>query len=263
MFLLWLLGMYLALCVFLFLFQDRLVYFPESGLSSTPRDVGLAYREVRLETEAGERVYAWFVPHPDPRGTVLFCHGNAGNISHRVGTLRLLHDLGLATLIFDYPGYGLSEGSTGEQACYRAARAADDWLRAEGCERIVVWGRSLGGAVAAQVALERPPRVLVLESTFTSMPELGQRLYPWLPARWLTRNRFDTLLKLSSIDTPVLVIHSEDDEVIPSEHGYELYRAAGSPKRLVTLIGDHNNGFMDSGPRYTGEIDLFLDEYLK
>ena len=156
-FLLWLLGVYLALCVFAFLFQDRLLYFPESGVYSSPREIGLSHQEVWLATEAGERVHGWYVQHPEPRATVLFFHGNAGNISHRLQTLRILYDLGLATLIFDYPGYGLSEGDVGEEACYRAGRAGESWLREEGHDRIVFWGRSLGGGVAAQVALERPP----------------------------------------------------------------------------------------------------------
>lgn len=255
----WIAGAYAALCVLMYVLQGRLLFQPSSELEATPADVGLGYEDVELESAPGERVHAWFVPCPRPRALVVFCHGNAGNISHRIGTLELLHGLGLSTLILDYPGYGRSPGEPGEAACGRAVGAALAWARAraDGLP-VVLWGRSMGGAVAATVAARVAVDALVVEAAFTSLPDLAQELYPWLPARRLCRFRFDTRHSLAAIRAPKLLVHSRDDEVVPYPHAERLLEAAAPPKRLVPIGGDHNGGYFTSGSAYRAAVDAFL-----
>ncbi|TDJ68782.1 MAG: alpha/beta hydrolase [Planctomycetota bacterium] len=272
--LLWILAAYCGVCVLLYVFQSRFLFFPAAEVAVTPAAVGLAFEDVWLTTEMDERVHGWFVPCNQadspgatgevwPRATVVFCHGNGGNISHRLETLQVLHRLGLATLILDYPGYGRSGGSPGEEACYRAARAAERYVREVlGAERVILWGRSLGGAVAARIAAECSPDALVLESTFTSVPDMAQELYPWLPARILARFQFDTLGRIGGIACPKLIIHSRGDEIVPYAHGERLYAAACEPKSFQAIQGGHNDGFLASGGAYLEAVRGFLDRHL-
>lgn len=255
---------YGAVSVAAFLFQSRLVYFPNvpsRALGPGPDSIGLAYQQFDIPTADGVRLVAWYVPVSEPRGTVLFFHGNAGNISHRLESLRVFNDLGLAALIFDYRGYGESEGEISEDGIYRDADAAWRHLTEEmgvAPDRIVVFGRSLGAAVAAYVASRQEPAALILESGFVSLPELGARIYPWLPVRWLARIHFPAAEFLQSATCPVLVIHSRDDEIIPYEQGVKLHAAAREPKEFLEIRGGHNDGFLVSGPLYLDGLDAFV-----
>jgi uncharacterized protein len=255
---------YAAIALTIFLLQDRLVYFPTREIEGTPRDVGLDYEDVRIETSDGLALHGWWVPAEEARGALLFMHGNAGNVSHRLHSLRLLHDLRLDVLIFDYRGYGRSEGRPTERGTYLDARAAWDTLVARGVapERVVLFGRSLGGAIAAALATEVTPVGLVVESTFTSVPALGARIYRWLPVRTLARIHYDTAARLERYHGPVLIVHSDADEVVPYAHGRELYERAHEPKRLLTIGGAHADGYMTSGARYRDGLDDFLSEVL-
>jgi len=244
-------------------FQERLVYFPSRALDATPADAGLAFREARFPAADGVLLHGWYVAADRPRGTVLFCHGNAGNISHRLETLRLARDLGLNILLFDYRGYGRSQGRTTEQGTYADARGAWDWLRAETGERpdrMVVWGRSLGGAVAAHLVAElaEPPAALILESTFTSLPDMGAVAYPFLPVRLLARMRYPVAEDLARVRCPVLVAHSPQDEIVPFRFGERLFAAAPEPRRFLRLRGDHNDGWRLTGREYVQALDGFL-----
>lgn len=255
---------YTGICLFLFLFQSRMVYLPYSVLEADPSDVGLAYEEVQLPS-GPETVHAWYVPAQHPRGTVLFCHGNGGNISHRLDTLVLLHRLGMNTLLFDYRGYGRSTGTPSEQGTYADGQAAWDWLLAQGTppERIVLLGRSLGGAVAARLAVENAPAALVLESTFTSVPDMGASLYPYLPVRLLSRFSYDTLARLPKVRCPVLIAHSPADDIVPYALGRTLFDRASEPKAFLELTGDHNSGFLLTGEAYVNGLDIFFTQALK
>ncbi len=256
---------YLLMCLAVYLLQARLVYLPHRTLLATPDDVGLPYERVALAAADGVALAAWFLPVEDARGVVLLCHGNAGNLSHRLDTLRILHGLRVSTLIFDYRGYGQSEGTPSEEGTYRDAEAAWRWLveqkRAKP-ERIIVFGRSLGGGVASWLAAEREPAALVLESTFTSLPDVGASLYPFLPVRLLARIHYPTLERMAAIECPVLVVHSPDDELIPYSHGRALFDAALGPKHFLELEGDHNNGFELTGQAYADGLDAFLTRCL-
>lgn len=265
-----LLAAYLGVCGFLYFNQTRMLFFPHREVEASPADIGLAYEDVSLQTEDGVGLHAWFVPAPAERAAraseplvMLFCHGNAGNVSHRLDTLRLFHELGLATLLFDYRGYGRSQGEPSEEGLAADARAAWEYLaQARGVrpERIVLFGRSLGGAVAARLATEREPAALIVESSFTSAADIGARRYPFLPVRLLCRFRFSTLAGVTGARCPVLVAHSPEDEIVPYAMGRELFAAAKAPKSFLELVGDHNRGHLLTGERYAQGLAAFLDE---
>ncbi|MDR5893566.1 alpha/beta hydrolase [Halomonas mongoliensis] len=269
----WLVGIalvYLLVVALAWAFQERLLYLPHMGREpiGTPADRGLAWEPVLLETEDGLALDAWWLPHERPRASLLFLHGNAGNISHRLDSLVQFHRLGFAVLILDYRGYGRSEGRPSEAGLALDAMAGWRWLREEAGqapEEVVLFGRSLGAAVAAELAEEREaqgerPAAVILESPFRSVPELAQRVYPFLPARWLARFSHDTESHVGGITAPLLVIHSRDDEIIPFAEGEAVYRAARDPKRLLEIRGGHNTGFLESEPDYSEGIDGFLVE---
>ena len=257
-------GLYGLLAAWLYANQGRLLYFPLRELEATPAAIGLPFETVHLETEDGLRLHAWLVPAPAPASApvVLFCHGNAGNISHRLESIALFHRLGLSVLIFDYRGYGESEGEPDEQGTYRDVRAAWRYLRRQrrvAAADIVVFGRSLGAAVAAWLAAREQPRAVILESAFTSAVALGAEIYPWLPVDRLLRHRYDTLGQLPSIGAPLLVIHSRDDEIVPCHHGRTLFDAAlAGRKQMLEIRGAHNDGFLSSGTAYRDALAAFL-----
>jgi fermentation-respiration switch protein FrsA (DUF1100 family) len=256
---------YGVILVFVFLFQSSLIYFPVSSVNTTPKEIGLSFEEVRLKTEDGVELSGWFIPAEGQRGTVLFCHGNAGNISHRLESIRIFNDLGLSVLIFDYRGFGKSEGSISEEGTYLDAEAAWKYLvddRHIDASRIILFGRSIGGAVAAHLGTDHHAAALILESTFTSMTDLGVQIYPYLPIRILLRYNYDTSAYLKQIGIPLLIIHSPDDEIIPFSHAKALYETADKPKELLRISGDHNSGFYISGMTYAGGIDRFLSVYV-
>ena len=261
---------YLGLAALIYFKQSSLVFLPEMdrGFRASPADIGLPFTPLRLVTTDGETLDGWFVPadkRRETRGLVIFFHGNAGNISHRLDYLRMFHDLGLATLIIDYRGYGLSSGTPSEEGTYLDAAAA--WRHATqvlgfAADRIVFFGESLGGGVAAQLAAENRPGALVLASTFTSVPDMGADLYPLLPIRLLARIRYNTLARLPQIACPTLVIHSRNDDIIPFAHGRRLFEAARQPKQFLEIAGGHNEGFVFGREYWIKQLDGFLQQAL-
>lgn len=255
---------YIGLVLILRVTQSRFVYFPQAEMTATPQDVGLPYEAVDLKAADGPRLLGWFVPAQPPRGVVLFCHGNAGNISHRLDSILLFHRLGLSTFIFDYRGYGQSEGKPTEQGTYLDAEAAWGYLvqtRQVAPTEIILFGRSLGGAVAAWLAQGRAPKALIVESTFTSVPDIAAELYPFLPARLLSTFDYSTADYLRQVSCPVLVVHSRGDEMIAFSHGERLFRAANEPKEFLEIRGTHNEGFLTSGRLYEEGLDSFISRY--
>lgn len=255
---------YAGLVGLLFGLQSSLVYYPDLGraIVATPAERGLPYEELAIRTSDGETLAAWWVPVEPARGVVLLFHGNAGNISHRIDYLEMFRRLGYATLIADYRGYGASTGAPSEEGTYRDAEACWAWLEARGiaARDVVVFGESLGGGVATWIAQRHTPRALVLASTFTSVPDLAEAIYPYLPVRLLSRIHYDSLSRLPDIPAPVLILHSPEDEIVPFSHAERLHAAAREPKRLVRLGGGHNDGFVFRRPEWVQALAAFLDE---
>jgi hypothetical protein len=255
---------YGMLVAFVYLRQAKMLYFPSRQIEASPADIGLPYDEITLRTADGLRLSAWYVPAENAKGFLIFCHGNAGNISHRLDSMRIFHDLDLNVLIFDYRGYGRSEGEPTEKGTYLDAEAAYDFLvNTQGAapSRIIIFGRSLGSAVAAELAMRRSAGALIIESGFTSVPDLGKKLFPHMPVRLISRFHYATVEKVGRLGLPKLFIHSPDDEIIPYEQGRKLFEGAAGPKEFLAIRGDHNEGFLLSGDIYIGGLRRFISEY--
>jgi uncharacterized protein len=256
-------GGYIALLGLMFLTQHSLLYLPDipgRALTATPEAIGLSYEDVTLTTDDGVALHGWWLPG-ETDTTLLFFHGNAGNISHRLQSLRQFRSLGMSVLIIDYRGYGQSEGRPDEQGTYRDARAA--WRhvteqRGVAPRDVVVFGRSLGGAIAAWLAAQKSPGALIVEGAFTSIPDLGQELYWYLPVRWLSRFHYPTREYVASTDSPVLIVHSRDDELARFHHGEALYEAVSGTGQLLELTGSHNEASLRDEAHYLGGIAEFL-----
>lgn len=242
--------------------ESRLIYFPERALAGNPLQAGLTYRDVWLHSGDGIKLHGWFMPSPRPSGlTLLLLHGNAGNISHRMDKYRLLLGLGVNVFAFDYRGYGNSTGSPSEAGLYRDADAAYHYLtrqRGIAPQQLLLYGESLGSAIAVDLASRVPSGGVILEEAFTSAADVAQQMYPFLPMRWLVRSKFDTLDKISRIDAPLLILHSRDDELFPLSYGQRLLAAARPPKQLVVLRGGHNDAFVTSAARYQAALQKFF-----
>jgi fermentation-respiration switch protein FrsA (DUF1100 family) len=230
-----------------------MLYQPMRAVSYTPTDVGLGFEAVSLTTSDGVTLAGWYVPAAEAERTVLFCHGNAGNISHRLDSLKIFHELGLNCLIVDYRGYGDSTGKPTEIGTKIDILAGFQWLIEEKGmrpEEIILFGRSLGGSIAATIARDINPAGLVLESAFTSFDDVGAHYYPWLPVRLFSRFNYNTVEAVKQVTCSVLVIHSSDDEIIPYKFGQEIFAAANEPKQFADLKGTHNEGFYNHNGLY-------------
>ncbi|RME85589.1 MAG: alpha/beta hydrolase, partial [Planctomycetota bacterium] len=194
---------------------------------------------------------------------VLFCHGNAGNLTHRWESIQFFLKLNMDILIFDYRGYGKSKGSPTEKGTYLDGERAWEYLIQSGYSRedILVFGRSLGGGVATYLAEKYHPKALVLESTFTSLMDRAKELYPFFPVSYLLKVEYPNLKRLKNIQCPILIIHSQDDEVIPYHHGQRLLEAAREPKSFLEIRGGHNDGDHLSQETYLKEWQKLLDTY--
>ena len=242
------------------------VFFPTAEVRYTPEDVGLAYEEVFFPTPDGHRLHGWYIPG-DSDTTLLWFHGNGGNIGHRVEELALVHArLGTNVFIFDYRGYGNSEGSPSERRIYRDAQAALEYLQtrpepasATGPGQIVYFGRSLGAAVAIELAGDQPTAGLVLVAPFASLGDMARIAYPYLPLKWLLGNRYNSLARISQLHQPVLLMHGDQDEIVPLSQGKKLLEAANPPKKFQVLPGaGHNDTYSAAGDIYWHALSEFL-----
>ena len=225
--------------------QKHMIFYPMGKLYQTPAQWDLDYEDVTLQTADNVQLHGWYIPHQQSENVLLFFHGNAGNISHRRESIELFHRLGLNVFIIDYRGYGQSEGSPSEQGLYQDASAAWLYLTAEkgfDPENVIIFGRSLGGAVAAKLASGVQARGLILESTMSSARDFARAVFKIL----------------SRLNYPVLVLHSPEDEIMPFHLGEKVYDLANQPKHFVRMRGDHNNGFLLSQPEYQQELDRWL-----
>lgn len=266
---------YAVICVLIFVFQKKFIYFPYRDLVATPGQYGLEYRDVFVSVPSGPKIHGWLVdPKPEGVGNlryqtlarnIIFFHGNGGNISYSLDTVDLFATLGFRTFIVDYAGYGRSEGSASEEGLYAAGRAALEFFCKEvdlPPEEIIFVGRSLGGGVAVELALETPPAALVLESAFSSIWKMAGTMRYLFPLQILLTEKFDNLAKVPQLACPLLVVHSPADEIVPFEQGRSLFEAATCEKRFLEIRGDHNHGYHDSGELYSEGILAFLDKYV-
>lgn len=264
--LVWILVLVAALWGYLRYFEWRNMYYPSKEIAATPGDFGLPYEEIDFVAEDDHRLHGWWIPHPEARGTILHCHGNAGNIGDRVWLAADLHRLKVNVFLFDYRGYGRSRGLPTEQGTYRDARAAYEVVRNRYADAetppVIVHGQSLGGSVAVQLALDKPVRGLVVESTFSSTVEMGHHLYPLLPVRLFCRFRYDSAAKVPRLAMPKLFAHSPHDETVPYALGRKLYEAAAEPKEFVELEGTHNEAGWGGSPEYWAALEAFVDRVL-
>lgn len=254
-------GVYIFILFYFSISQARFIYFPERTLISNPAEIGLEYEAVYFKTADNVKLSAWFIPAKDSKKTVLFCHGNAGNISHRLESIRIFNNIGVSTLIFDYRGYGKSEGKPDEKGTYLDAEAAWRYLvkkKQIDPSNIIIFGRSLGGAIAAWLAQKHVPKALIIESVFTSIQDFAAEIYPFLPVKLLLRFNYSAIDYLRDVNCPVLIVHSRDDRIISFSFGQRLFEAANKPKEFLEISGSHNDGFLISAKRYEYGIESFI-----
>ena len=256
---------YIAFLLYIYFFQSKMVFFPLKKIDYTPNDIGLKYEEIIFESFDKTRLYGWFIPAKNAKATILFLHGNAGNISHRLESIKIFNKLGLNVFIFDYRGYGKSEGKINEKNCYKDASSAYKYLLENKSLKekdIIIFGRSLGGSIAAYLASKTKSKALIIESTFTSAKELAKDIYSFLIPSFVIRYSFNTAKYLKNVKSPVLIIHSKDDEIISFKHGKTLYEIANEPKKMLVIKGDHNYGFVLSKDIYIKGLEEFLKDIL-
>ncbi|MFH1416271.1 MAG: alpha/beta hydrolase [Elusimicrobiota bacterium] len=252
---------YSLVLVFFYVYQARLLFFPDSEMHADPSFIGLDYEKVEISADDGINIYGWYIPCRARRGVLMFCHGNAGNISDRLESCRIFHDIGMEQFIFDYRGYGRSQGSPSEKGMYLDAETVWKYLTIERgipAEDIIVFGRSLGAAVAVRVAAAERPGALILESCFKSIPDIASGMYPYIPVKLIARYRYRITDHIKHVKSPVLVIHSRDDEIAPYSQGIDVFESVDAPKQFLEIRGGHNDGFIVSKDIYMNGISHFL-----
>jgi fermentation-respiration switch protein FrsA (DUF1100 family) len=260
---------FVGLVVFLWLLikftERRQLYYPMRGIEMTPEGAGLKYEDVYFATSDGVKLNGWLMKADSSRGVALFCHGNAGNISHRFDTILILRQMDLDVFIFDYRGYGRSGGFATERGLYLDTQAAYEFLIKEkkmAPRDIVLFGRSIGGNVAIDLASRHEAACLISESAFSSIEDMAKSIYGVRPPRWLLSNHFDALSRIKEVNLPKLIIHSRDDEIVPFQQGQMLFDAAKEPKEFFELVGSHNEAFLRAGRAYHNRLREFIDKHL-
>jgi fermentation-respiration switch protein FrsA (DUF1100 family) len=246
------------------LMEKQLIFHPDSHLDQTPRDIGLPFEDVFFTTSDGIRLNGWFVPYPDAAITLLWFHGNAGNISHRLENIKLLHDkVRVNVFIFDYRGYGRSEGTVSEKGTYLDGQAAIEHLRmryAVETKNLVLFGRSLGAAVATEMASRTDALALILETPFASIAEMARKIFLFLPIGPFLKTKYDVVQKVRAIKSPLLVLHGDRDEIVPLHQAKEVFDAAPQPKAFYTIIGaNHNDTYLVGGDLYFQALRKHID----
>jgi len=241
-----------------------MVYRVDKQINQTPADIGIDFENVYLPSSKGNQIHGWYISAKHPtETTLLFCHGNAGNISGRLETISLFHDIGVNILVFDYQGYGKSTGIPNEQHTYSDALAMWNYLTQEKkvpTDKLIVMGRSLGGGVAAWLASQKKVAGLILEATFTSFKDVAKQTYPFLPVSMLLKFKYPTNKFVQHLTVPVLIAHSRDDELIPFKMGQRLYEKSPEPKSFLELKGPHSGAFLEAGKTYTKAMKRFIEE---
>ena len=259
--------LWLIIAVIIFLVGIRYIerhsiYFPMKDVISNPASVELPYEEVYFDTPDNKRLNGWYIANSKAKFTIIFCHGNAGNISHRLEKILIFYNLGLNIFIFDYRGYGKSIGAPSESGLYEDADAAYNYLTKErriSKDSVILYGESIGGAVAIDLARKTDVGALITEETFTSIKDMSGIAYPFLPY-FIFSSRFDALSKIKNVGCPKLIVHSIDDEIVPFRLGEKLFDAARPPKKFLKIRGSHNTAFLESEEQFKEGIKSFLSD---
>jgi hypothetical protein len=239
--------------------ESRFAFFPSPGETTTPDEFGIAYQRVSLTAAGGVTLRGWSMPHPSPRARILYFHGNGGNLSVWAPILAGIHRRGYTLHAFDYRGYGASTGRPSERGLYRDVDAAVEWPWPGPSAPLVYWGRSLGATMAAYAAAKRPPHGLILESGFTDARSLLRGSPPMAFLSLFSSYRFPTAGWLENVRCPVLVLHGDDDRVIPFAAGRALFDRIAGPKQFVVIRGgDHNDVAPPDAGAYWSAIDAFI-----
>jgi len=254
---------YLGVIGVLSYLENQFVYHPRPATIGWKQPPADDIQEVELTSADGNRLGAWWLPCSGSERSLLYLHGNAGNLSDRGDSiLKIRKQLATSVLIVDYPGYGKSTGVPSESGCYHAADAGYEFLvDQQHCDpkQLLLFGGSLGGSVAIDLAIRKPQRALIVVKSFTSAPDLGSRWFPWVPVRWLMRNQFRSIDKIKKVHTPIFIAHGDKDQVVPFEHGEELFEAANEPKAFLRLVDqDHNHSLPIE---FFSELQKFLKEH--
>ena len=245
-------------------FERKQIYFPTGEIESTPESISLSFEDIYFSASDGVKLNGWFIPAINSDTTLIFFHGNGGNISHRLGSISTFNRLGLNVFIFDYRGYGRSSGHPSEKGTYIDARAAYDYLMHRediNADKILLYGESLGGAIAYELAAAVRVNAIITLGTFSSIMDMGKAIYPFLPVRFIVRTRYDTVSKVENIKIPKLIIHSVDDEIVPFEQGQKLFSRACEPKEFYEMQGGHVDAIFTYENEFCERLTNFLNKY--
>jgi len=240
--------------------EKRTIFFPTRNVLETPSMMGLDFQDLTLSTSDGQEIKAWYVPAKNARFVLLFFHGNGGNLSNRVEKIAFFNSLGFNVFIIDYRGFGKSSGSPSEKGLYLDAQASYDYLVNNlkfKHKQIIIFGESLGGSVAVECASRNKVSAVILESTFSSVKDMAQKVCPFFPI-WILESRFDSLDKIGNLNAPLLMMHSRDDEIVPFEFSEKLFKNAGYPKTFIELSGAHNDAFITHQDTIRKKMKTFL-----
>ncbi len=248
-----------TIVVYLRSIEKKIIFYPTKEIEFLPKELGLAFEDIIFKTKDNIELNAWFLPNKFAHYTIIFCHGNAGNISHRLEKIKFFNELGCNCFIFDYRGYGRSKGSPSEKGLYLDTQGAYDYLLSRGIkpEQIVGYGESIGGAAIVDLASKNKMAAIIVDSGFSNAQDMARIIYPFIPSR-IFSSRFNSLNKIQSIKIPKLIIHSLNDEIVPYKLGRKLFDNAASPKEPLQIRGGHNRCFFESEAALKEKIADFL-----
>lgn len=250
--------------ILIFIGEEKNLYQPDKEIDLTPQSIGFAYEDLFFTTKDGQSLNGWFVPARNAKITILFCPGRGGDLSDRLAKIKFFNEMGLNIFVFDYRGYGRSSGKPSEQGLYKDARAAYDFLISRSDidkTKIVAYGKSLGGPVAADLCLHRKLAALIIEAGFPSLKVYVGDIGGFLPTEWLVSEKFNTISRVQKIHIPKLFVHGMDDEIIDFSEGRIVFNKAVLPKEFIAFDGHHDDSLFTVSDAYKDKLNKFFTDY--